>query len=95
MRAAATTAGQLAVAVVVVALVLASQDVEATVYFCVLEALQNVQKYAQASHPCHAPHAPASSDSWHWSGRRGSNPQLRPWEGRTLPLSYSRAGGRV
>jgi signal transduction histidine kinase len=27
-----------------------SQDVEATVYFCVLEALQNVQKYAQASH---------------------------------------------
>jgi len=27
-----------------------SPDVEATVYFCVLEALQNVQKYAQASH---------------------------------------------
>jgi len=26
-----------------------SPDVEATVYFCVLEALQNVQKYAQAS----------------------------------------------
>ncbi|MGH7685931.1 MAG: histidine kinase [Candidatus Dormibacteria bacterium] len=26
------------------------QEVEATVYFCVLEALQNVQKYAQASH---------------------------------------------
>ena len=26
-----------------------SQDVEATVYFCVLEALQNVQKYANAS----------------------------------------------
>jgi signal transduction histidine kinase len=26
------------------------QDVEATVYFCVLEALQNVQKYAGASH---------------------------------------------
>jgi len=26
-----------------------SQDVEATVYFCVLEALQNVQKYAKAS----------------------------------------------
>ncbi|MGA8016865.1 MAG: ATP-binding protein, partial [Candidatus Dormiibacterota bacterium] len=25
------------------------QDVEATVYFCVLEALQNVQKYAEAS----------------------------------------------
>jgi signal transduction histidine kinase len=27
-----------------------SQDVEATVYFCVLEALQNVQKYAAADH---------------------------------------------
>jgi signal transduction histidine kinase len=27
-----------------------AQDVEATVYFCVLEALQNVQKYAGASH---------------------------------------------
>jgi signal transduction histidine kinase len=27
-----------------------SQDVEATVYFCVLEAVQNVQKYACASH---------------------------------------------
>jgi signal transduction histidine kinase len=26
------------------------QEVEATVYFCVLEALQNVQKYAKASH---------------------------------------------
>ena len=24
------------------------------------------------------------------SGRRGSNPQLQPWEGCTLPLSYSR-----
>jgi signal transduction histidine kinase len=27
-----------------------AQDVEATVYFCVLEALQNVQKYASATH---------------------------------------------
>jgi len=27
-----------------------AQDVEATVYFCILEALQNVQKYASASH---------------------------------------------
>ena len=26
------------------------QDIEATVYFCVLEALQNVQKYAKATH---------------------------------------------
>ena len=27
-----------------------SQDIEATVYFCVLETLQNIQKYADASH---------------------------------------------
>jgi signal transduction histidine kinase len=27
-----------------------AQDIEATVYFCVLEALQNVQKYARATH---------------------------------------------
>ncbi len=25
-----------------------------------------------------------------WSGRRGSNPRPRPWQGRALPLSYSR-----
>jgi hypothetical protein len=27
----------------------------------------------------------------HWSGRRGSNPRHRPWQGRALPLSYSRS----
>src|ERR1044071_7754709 len=26
-----------------------------------------------------------------WSGRRELNPRLRPWQGRTLPLSYSRS----
>lgn len=25
-----------------------------------------------------------------WSGKRGSNPRPRPWQGRALPLSYSR-----
>ena len=33
--------------------------------------------------------------AWHqskgWSGKRDSNPRLRPWQGRTLPLSYSRS----
>jgi hypothetical protein len=29
-----------------------------------------------------------------WSGRRDSNPQLQPWEGRALPLNYSRADGQ-
>src|SRR6201993_2688655 len=28
-----------------------------------------------------------------WSGKRDSNPRLRPWQGRTLPLSYSRSIG--
>jgi hypothetical protein len=26
-----------------------------------------------------------------WSGKRDSNSRLRPWQGRTLPLSYSRS----
>jgi hypothetical protein len=33
------------------------------------------------------PHLTASEG---WSGKRDSNPRLRPWQGRTLPLSYSR-----
>src|SRR5215475_14213653 len=30
-----------------------------------------------------------------WSGRRDLNPRLRPWQGRTLPLSYSRLAAEV
>src|SRR5208337_2062906 len=30
-----------------------------------------------------------------WSGRRGSNPRHRPWQGRALPLSYSRSTGKL
>src|SRR5438876_9975588 len=30
-----------------------------------------------------------------WSGKRDSNPRLRPWQGRTLPLSYSRSPRKV
>ncbi len=30
-----------------------------------------------------------------WSGKRDSNPRLRPWQGRTLPLSYSRPPTRA
>src|SRR5690606_25312859 len=30
-----------------------------------------------------------------WSGKRDSNPRLRPWQGRTLPLSYARSPERV
>src|SRR5688572_14764399 len=32
-----------------------------------------------------------ASRSEDWSGKRDSNPRLRPWQGRTLPLSYSRS----
>ncbi|VTR68239.1 hypothetical protein DESC_70079 [Desulfosarcina cetonica] len=30
-----------------------------------------------------------------WSGKRDLNPRLRPWQGRTLPLSYSRSNGNA
>src|ERR1051325_7152426 len=32
----------------------------------------------------------AGPEEGRWSGKRDSNPRLRPWQGRTLPLSYSR-----
>ena len=35
-------------------------------------------------------HAPGRK----WSGKRDSNPRLRPWQGRTLPLSYSRSSAK-
>src|SRR5262245_2447268 len=36
-----------------------------------------------------------SLSSWlvFWSGRRDSNPRPRPWQGRALPLSYTRVRG--
>ena len=30
-----------------------------------------------------------------WSGKRDSNPRPRPWQGRALPLSYSRVTGSL
>src|SRR5438067_13899000 len=40
---------------------------------------------------------PASEPPWAWtsvqSGRRDSNPRRQPWQGCTLPLSYSRVAG--
>ena len=30
-----------------------------------------------------------------WSGKRDSNPRLQPWQGCTLPLSYSRSRGEL
>ena len=37
---------------------------------------------------------PAGLDSLRWSGRRELNPRLQPWQGCTLPLSYSRSTSR-
>src|SRR5687768_6029235 len=37
-----------------------------------------------------ARHPQPAGASEGWSGKRDSNPRLRPWQGRTLPLSYSR-----
>src|SRR5438046_1501412 len=34
--------------------------------------------------------APDSHVGEFWSGRRDSNPRPRPWQGRALPLSYTR-----
>jgi hypothetical protein len=36
-----------------------------------------------------------SEDMKIWSGRRDLNPRLRPWQGRTLPLSYSRSAKSI
>src|SRR6059036_2923228 len=34
--------------------------------------------------------APGGGRPTDWSGKRDSNPRLQPWQGCTLPLSYSR-----
>jgi len=39
--------------------------------------------------------SPFLAEGESWSGKRDSNPRLRPWQGRTLPLSYSRSPERV
>ena len=41
--------------------------------------------------PYHLATAPIGCLRKKWSGKRDSNPRLRPWQGRTLPLSYSRS----
>src|SRR6185437_538425 len=39
----------------------------------------------------HDPSLRSSAILWkNWSGRWGSNPRPRPWQGRALPLSYTR-----
>src|SRR5260221_5211588 len=47
-----------------------------------------IHERKMACHPKLAANCHAASEGW--SGKRDSNPRLRPWQGRTLPLSYSR-----
>ncbi len=48
---------------------------------------------ARGCHPCLRynllPMSPGRTHK-NWSGRRDSNPRPRPWQGRALPLSYTR-----
>src|SRR5258707_4177703 len=48
-------------------------------------AICHLKKHPKTKSPCRR------RASENWSGRRGLNPRLRPWQGRTLPLSYSRS----
>jgi hypothetical protein len=48
---------------------------------------------ARGCHPCLGYVLSPMCPGWtltNWSGRRDSNPRPRPWQGRALPLSYTR-----
>jgi hypothetical protein len=45
----------------------------------------------QRCRTCKGPSSRGHLEPNRWSGRRDLNPRLRPWQGRTLPLSYSRS----
>jgi hypothetical protein len=47
-------------------------------------------QFKHRSEPAHHGAQSQLEDKEIWSGRRDLNPRLRPWQGRTLPLSYSR-----
>src|SRR5207253_11114362 len=44
---------------------------------------------------CKGPSSRGHQEPNRWSGRRELNPRLRPWQGRTLPLSYSRSAAPI
>ena len=72
-----------------------AQDVEATVYFCVLEALQNVQKYAQASQvvvrlTASDRHADVRGDRRRHGVRRGDGAQGRGAHQHERPCGCTR-----
>ena len=51
-----------------------------------IRVMQAGQSLAKTKSPCGL-----RGREQNWSGRRELNPRLRPWQGRTLPLSYSRS----
>ena len=57
----------------------------------IFEALLDLQPLSLASHFYCSSQSHEHQRSWsEESGKRGSNPRLQPWQGCTLPLSYSR-----
>ena len=56
------------------------------------------KKSTEAQQRCRTYKGPSSrghQEPNRWSGRRDLNPRLRPWQGRTLPLSYSRSAAPI
>ena len=49
----------------------------------------------QRCRTCKGPSSRGHQEPNRWSGRRDLNPRLRPWQGRTLPLSYSRSTATI
>ena len=49
----------------------------------------------QRCRTCKGPSRRGHQEPNRWSGRRDLNPRLRPWQGRTLPLSYSRSAAII
>ena len=49
----------------------------------------------QRCRTCKGPSSRGHQEPNRWSGRRDLNPRLRPWQGRTLPLSYSRSAATI
>jgi hypothetical protein len=49
----------------------------------------------QRCRTCKGPSSRGHQEPNRWSGRRDLNPRLRPWQGRTLPLSYSRSAAII
>ena len=56
---------------------------------------KKVHRGQQRCRTCKGPSSRGHQEPNRWSGRRDLNPRLRPWQGRTLPLSYSRSAAPI